>query len=114
MKVMYVDFPKSCLIIYNRKKYNTLFLEKMQKKNVFFLSNRKLFVLLNVYKSNLADVEYGLPQDSILRPLLFLIYINDLHLAMKFSERQPFTYDNDLLKFCSCVKSIKKQVNITY
>ena len=97
-----------------QKKIKYLVFRENAEKNVFFLSNRKLFVLLNVYKSNLADVAYGLPQDSILRPLLFLIYMNDLHLAMKFSERQPFTYDNDLLKFCSCVKSIKKQVNITY
>ena len=59
MKVMYVDFPKSRLIIYNRKKIEYLVFRENAEKNVFFLSNRKLFVLLNVYKSNLADVEYG-------------------------------------------------------
>ena len=54
-----------------------------------YLSNRKQFVLINGYKSNLANVKCGLPLGSILGPLLFLIYIN----------------------FNSCVKSINKQVN---
>ena len=42
-----------------------------------YLTNRKQFVSINGYKSNLADVKYGAPQGSILEPLLFIIYIND-------------------------------------
>ena len=42
-----------------------------------YLSNRKQFVSIKGYKSNLADVRCGVPQCSILVPLLFLIYIND-------------------------------------
>ena len=38
-----------------------------------YLSNRKQFVLINSYKSNLPDVKCGMPQGSILRPLVFLI-----------------------------------------
>ena len=43
-----------------------------------YLSDRKQYVSLNGASSKVGNLEYGVPQGSILGPLIFIIFINDL------------------------------------
>ena len=68
-----------------------------------YLTGRKLRVKCRTI-SNMKEttskeypVEYGTPQGSCLGPLIFLIFVNDLHLHLQFSESVQFADDTTLL-----------------
>ena len=71
-----------------------------------YLSKRKQYASINGYDSNLADVKFGVPQGSVLGPLLFLIQINDLNQTFKFCKAHHFADDTNLLHFSKSVKRL--------
>ena len=62
-----------------------------------YLSNRNQNVSLNGATSDNKPITCGVPQGSILGPLLFLLYINDLNLALSNCSVFHFADDTNLL-----------------
>ena len=62
--------------------------------------------------TSVIDMKYGVPQGSILGPLLLIIYINDLHNAIKFSTVHQFADDTNLLISNKSIKTVQTQINL--
>ena len=60
-----------------------------------YLTDRKQRVVMNGFYSDYADIESGVPQGSVLGPLLFLVYINDLENGIKSNVK--FFADDTML-----------------
>ena len=73
--------------------------------------NHKQFVSINGYDSGLAEIKCGVPQGSVLGPLPFLLYINDLNQAIKFCKVHHFADDTNLLYLGKSIKKLNKLVN---
>ena len=64
-----------------------------------YLKNRKQFVSVNNSTSNTKEITTGVPQGSVLGPLLFLLYyINDLHKSVKHSKTYHFADNTNIMQ----------------
>lgn len=69
-----------------------------------YLNNRKHYVYANNYKSEVLESTVGVPQGSILGPLLYIIYVNDF----RFNNSIMYADDTSLL---ICEKKINEATN---
>ena len=76
-----------------------------------YLSNRRQYVTYNGVVSAMKGISCGVPQGSILGPLLFLIYINDLCSMCKYTTPILFADDTNLFCSGSDIKTMESNIN---
>ena len=76
-----------------------------------YLTDRKQKVVINGFESSCKTMYHGVPQGSVLGPILFLIYINDLHKCIKYCTTYHFADDTNLLNISKDYKSLQNKVN---
>ena len=76
-----------------------------------YLSERKQFVNLNGTDAEVKVITCGVPQGSVLGPLLFLLYINDLPNISKELKFYLFADDTNIYFESNELKSLEKIMN---
>ena len=61
-----------------------------------YLSNRRQYTAIGDNSSEVNVIKCGVPQGSVLRPLLFLIYVNDIHNAIPEVNIKLFADDTNI------------------
>ena len=76
-----------------------------------FLCNRSQTLEINKQLSDAALISYGVPQGSVLGPLLFLLYINDIHTCSDTLNFYLFADDSNILHANKNLRSLEATVN---
>ena len=75
-----------------------------------YLTNREQFVSINNNNSLHKPINIGVPQGSILGPLFYIVYVNDIYIA---SSCKPRLFADDTCLFlCSPTLSDLQQKNV--
>ena len=77
-----------------------------------YLTNRTQFTMANGTGSSLLGVECGVPQGSVLGPLLFLIFINDMGNSIKNNNYKLYADNTVLYSRRSGDSDVTQRVNI--
>ena len=76
-----------------------------------FYLNRKQYVSCSGYSSEIKEINCGVPQNSTLGPLLFLLYINDLYFAFSKLTVHHFADNMNVLFANKNIGTIESNVN---
>ena len=109
--IVYLDFEKTF-----DKVPHDLLIEELQSFGIYgnllkwinsYLTNRQQRVVLEGKRSSWLEVTGGVPQGSILGPLLFILYINDMPLKLRHSTIALFADDSKCYRRITKVRIVK-------
>jgi len=79
-----------------------------------YLTSKMQYVAIKEAQSSVLPIECGIPQGSILGPLFFLIFIDDIQSSSKYLNFMLFAYDTNVFlsspKFLLLVQSINNEL----
>jgi retron-type reverse transcriptase len=76
-----------------------------------YLTNRRQYVQVNDNRSQIDTITYGVPQGSVLGPLLFIIYTNDLPRNLKTVKSILFADDTTIYQSSNNTEKLYKAMN---
>ena len=118
---IYVDLKKAFDTVYHATILSKLPVYGINDKElswfIDYLFNRKHFVEFNTTRSKYQDITCGVPQGSILGPLLFLLLMNDIEHVITSCE--VLLYADDMVIFfasknVSLIESTLTTLTYTY
>ena len=69
------------------------------------------YTLIKETESSLKTVSHGVPQGSVLGPVLFILLINDMYNSLEYCEVHHYADETNLLLTDNPFKKINRQVN---
>ena len=76
-----------------------------------YLKNRKQNVIIDKCASSSLNVNHGVPQGSVLGPLLFILFINDLPLCLSNTHIHMYADDTSLFAIGNDIDEVNQKLN---
>ena len=113
---LFIDFGKAldivCQSILNHKLHAIGVSGAINELLMNYLKDRRQYVKVNGEKSELREVDIGIPQGLILGPCLFAIYVNDFPTAIQVGELQMYADDATAFVIANTVDEAIHYLNI--
>ena len=114
--VLFLDFKKAFDLVNHRFLLSKLTCYKFDNLSVqwfdSYLSQKSQKVVMDNIESSSSDIHFGIPQESILGLLLFLLYINDLPLHLENGSSDLYADDTTVHFSSKSASDINCKLNI--